>query len=95
MIIGQVGWSGRQNWGDERILCSKVFKDDEIRPFTMWQENIKKLDQLIFILIGGGGLISRGFSYYTDQLSKLKNHLDALASYRGRSSIRICVVAFY
>lgn len=77
MVIGNIGWSGNANWGDERMAyCIKrQFNKDKIVFFNGWLdaiEHIEKLNTCDYILIGGGGLIFRGFNTYLTFLKSIK-----------------------
>lgn len=76
MKIALIGWSGNDNWGDERMYyCTKkFFGKHKIIRFTSFLEailNIKKINACDYLLIGGGGLIFRGFNRYAEFLSKI------------------------
>lgn len=77
MVIGNIGWSGNKNWGDERMAycLKKQFKHDKIIIFNGWLdaiEHTEKLNACDYILIGGGGLIFRGFNAYIPFLKSIK-----------------------
>lgn len=76
MKIALIGWSGNDNWGDERMhFCTKkFFCNHTIIRFTSFLEailNIEKINACDYLLIGGGGLIFRGFNRYAQFLSKI------------------------
>ena len=77
MQIGLIGWYGKSNAGDERILycIQRFFASDEIVITTAWQnawERIDELNRCDFVLIGGGGLVLRGVNRWTKLLTALK-----------------------
>jgi polysaccharide pyruvyl transferase WcaK-like protein len=68
MKIAVIGWFNRQNIGDERILqCLKwFFNKHEVHPFNMEnaKKKIDKINSCDYVLLGGGGLLLRGFNRY-------------------------------
>jgi polysaccharide pyruvyl transferase WcaK-like protein len=76
MKIGIIGWYGRSNAGDERILycLKKYFAGQDISVFTAWQdawERVEELNRCDFVLIGGGGLIIPGVGHSSKLLSSI------------------------
>lgn len=77
MRIGLIGWYGKKNAGDERILyCLKrFFAEDELVVTTAWEDAWQKRDLLNacdYVFIGGGGLILRGVNAWTKLLTALE-----------------------
>lgn len=77
MIIGNIGWSGNKNWGDERMLycLRRFFKHDNVVPFCAWQDAIDRIDELNncdFILFGGGGLFFRETTQFARLINEIK-----------------------
>lgn len=76
MKIALVGWSGNNNQGDDRMFyCVKrFFSNHTIVQFKGWLEAIEGIDKLNscdYVLIGGGGLITRGFNRYVDFFNQI------------------------
>ncbi len=76
MKIALIGWSGNDNWGDERMhyCITRFFKRHKIVRFTSFLEailNIHQVNKCDYVLIGGGGLIFRGFNRYSEFLRKI------------------------
>lgn len=76
MHIGIIGWYGKANAGDERILYNlqKFFDDHDLSIFIAWQDAWNRIDELNrcdFVLIGGGGLILPGINSWTKLLEAL------------------------
>lgn len=77
MKIANIGWSGNQNYGDDRMAycIQRYFQNDEVIFFNGWLDaitNIKSLNSCDYLLIGGGGLIFRGFNRYIPFLQSIK-----------------------
>jgi len=76
MKIAQIGWAGNANWGDERMFyCLKKFfrphKLVKFKNFLEAIENIDKVNACDYVLIGGGGVIFRGFNRYVPFLKSI------------------------
>ncbi len=76
MKIALIGWSGNNNLGDERMYycIKKYFHKHKIIRFKSFLQailEIRRVNSCDFVLIGGGGLIFRGFSRYVDFLNKI------------------------
>ncbi len=76
MKIALIGWSGNNNLGDERMYycIKKYFSKHKIVRFKSFLEailQIEKVNSCDFVLIGGGGLIFRGFNRYVDFLNQI------------------------
>ncbi len=83
MKIALVGWSGNNNLGDERMYycVKKYFSKHKIIRFKSFLEAIVQIDRINscdFVLIGGGGLIFRGFNRYIDFLIKITKPLGCI-----------------
>lgn len=69
MRIGIIGWYGHQNAGDERILhcLRRQFSGHELvvtSGFPDALERLSELNRCDCVLLGGGGLILRGFGRF-------------------------------
>ncbi|MFA5879872.1 MAG: polysaccharide pyruvyl transferase family protein [Candidatus Margulisiibacteriota bacterium] len=76
MKIAQIGWAGNANWGDERMFycLKKFFYPHELVKFKNFQDadkNIDKVNSCDYVLIGGGGLIIRGFNEFAKVINKI------------------------
>jgi polysaccharide pyruvyl transferase WcaK-like protein len=83
MKIALIGWSGNDNWGDERMYyCIKrFFHQHKIVRFKSFLEailNIDNVNKCDYVLIGGGGLIFRGFNRYSEFLQKITRPLGCI-----------------
>ena len=83
MKIAQIGWAGNANQGDERMFyCIKrYFKKHEIVRFRNLLEAIQSIELVNscdYVLIGGGGLIFRGFSRYVEFIKSIKKPLGCI-----------------
>lgn len=83
MKIALVGWSGNKNWGDERMYycIRKYFHKHTIVRFTSFLDailNVNKINSCDYVLIGGGGLIFRGFNRYSDFLRSITKPLGCI-----------------
>lgn len=83
MKIALIGWSGNDNWGDERMYycIKKYFAKHKIVRFKSFLEailNTDKVNSCDYVLIGGGGLIFRGFSRYVDFLNSITKPLGCI-----------------
>lgn len=77
MRIANIGWAGNKNWGDDRIAycLRRYFRHDELVFFNGWIDaitNIEKLNSCDYLLMGGGGLIFRGFNRYISFIKSIK-----------------------
>lgn len=80
MRIGLIGWYGHANAGDERILyCLRRFlSGDEIYVTSGLGDaytKIQELNRCDYVLLGGGGLILRGFGVYADLIRQIRPRL--------------------
>lgn len=83
MKIALIGWSGNHNWGDERMFycIKKFFAKHKIVRFKSFLDailNIDKVNSCDYVLIGGGGLVFRGFSQYVDFLNSITRPLGCI-----------------
>ncbi len=83
MKIALIGWSGNHNWGDERMFycIKKFFAKHKIVRFKSFLEailNTDKVNSCDYVLIGGGGLVFRGFSRYVDFLNSITKPLGCI-----------------
>src|SRR4051794_3592764 len=77
MRIGLIGWYGRQNAGDERILHAirVAFSRHDVLPTNSFDHAwsiIDELNRCDLVLLGGGGLILRGFGVYAGLIGAIK-----------------------
>ncbi len=77
MRLGLIGWYGHGNAGDERILycLRRLFAGDELlvtRSFDDAWGRLNELNRCDFVLLGGGGLIVRGFNRYARLFESLR-----------------------
>lgn len=77
MKLGVIGWSGHENFGDERMIycIRRLFDGADFFVATSWEnarEHMSDLNQCDFILIGGGGLILRGANRHVDILEQIQ-----------------------
>jgi len=75
--IGLIGWYGHENYGDERIrYCIQRFFSQEhfhvVNGFKHLHQNIDELNRCDYILIGGGGIITRTIGRYTRLIRQFK-----------------------
>lgn len=76
-----IGWYNRKNTGDERILqCLKRFfnrHEHSIHPFNIGdaKKNIDRINSYDYVLLGGGGLILRGFNKQYTLFDKIRRPL--------------------
>lgn len=81
MDIAVIGWYNRQNVGDERILqCLERFfsgHKHSIRSFNIGdaKKNIDRINSYDYVLLGGGGLITRRFNKYYTLFDKIRRPL--------------------
>jgi polysaccharide pyruvyl transferase WcaK-like protein len=77
MKIGLIGWYGHENAGDERILyCLKRFFEGHeffvTNSFDDALTKLKDLNRCDFVILGGGGLILRGYGIYASLINHIK-----------------------
>lgn len=79
MRIGLIGWYGHENAGDERLLFSlkRFFDGNDFLVTSGFDDAVHKIDDLNrcdYMLIGGGGLILRGFGRHSRLIESLTPH---------------------
>ncbi len=77
MKIGIIGWYGHENAGDERLLLTlrRFYKGNEFLIASGLDDASRKIDDINccdYVLLGGGGLILRGFGRYAEFIEKLR-----------------------
>ena len=83
MTIGVIGWYGRGNAGDDRMLyCLKrYFNEQDFFVASGFGDAEQKIDQLNscdYVLIGGGGIILRGFGKYARLIEQIRPNLGCI-----------------
>jgi len=83
MRIGLIGWYGHQNAGDERMLfcLKKFFHGNDFIVTNSFDNALRRIDELNtcdFIILGGGGLVLRGFNRYLKLINKIKTRFGCL-----------------
>lgn len=77
LSLGLIGWYGHGNAGDERILycLRRLFTDYEIVPFGGFDDAWRRLNELNScdrVILGGGGLVLRGYGRYAPLLNSIQ-----------------------
>jgi polysaccharide pyruvyl transferase WcaK-like protein len=77
MRIGIIGWYGHGNAGDERMLycLRRFFEGHDIYVADAFEEasrNREQLNRCDCVLLGGGGLILRGFGVYAWLIEQMR-----------------------
>ena len=77
MRIGLIGWYGHENAGDDRMLCClrRFFGMHDLLVTTSYADALLKMDNLNrcdYVLLGGGGLVLRGFGVYASIVEQLR-----------------------
>ena len=83
MKIAQIGWAGNANWGDERMFycLSRYMWPHQIVRYSNFYEAIQHIHAINacdYVLIGGGGLIFRGFSRYVSFITAIKKPMGCI-----------------
>jgi len=90
--IAVIGWYNHQNIGDERMLqCLKwFFNKHTIHPFDTIhaEKNIDKINSCDYVLLGGGGLLLRGFNKRYGLIDKITRPLGCIGI--GVETVHAC-----